>query len=133
MGIHYYGVMETIPDPLATSKPEALFVGIRADASLQDRLARYLAELPAADPDDGRIELVRIGKHWHAGGRLPLGAPLERVMAFTKSLRHRLVEIVPEARFPEGQFRLWEAPGEAPGVVDEPADDEDPDAADGLL
>jgi len=111
-------------DDRNNGKANEIFIGIRADSSLQDRFQRFIAGLPAGSVDGLGLELLRIGKYWYAGSRIRGSLGLEEIFALSLKVRHRLVEAMPEFRFQETQFRILAAPDLVPGVMDPSPDDD---------
>lgn len=102
-----------------------LFVGIKADSLIQEKVQERFGSFAPPDPDGLKIQLGLVDQHWYAGARMTGPERLHVALEFIGRVRDRLVKAVPEARFPESQFRIFAIPKSVPGVVDAPYLDEE--------
>jgi len=111
---------------LDKESPGEIFVGIRADASLQENLQAYLAaevETPDSEPE---LELWLYQDRWYAGSRLASDISLVQVVEFAQKVRDFLISAIQGERFPEKRFMIFFAAPQVPGIIPEPRQDQDP-------
>jgi len=108
------------------NSPGDIFIGIRADASLQENLQAYLAAEVKAPDSEAELELWIYDDKWYAGSRFDSGRSLVQVVEFASKVRTMLTRAIRDERFPESRFMIFFAAPQVPAIIPEPREDQDP-------
>ncbi len=111
-------------DQHESSENFEIFIGIKADSFLQDRFQTYLMNLTENNYNDLKLELCLIKDDWFAGARISNCTQLAKLVEKGQLIRQRLIESIPDAKFPENHFKLFPAPQIVPAVFSSPSSED---------